>query len=64
MSVAIDQVPVFEMDSDWQNRFFLIICDNAVSRLGDEWDSGRVVGLTYFMKLAVALLNHKWLTVN
>lgn len=49
MSVAIDQVPVFEMDSDWQNRFFLIICDSAVSRLGDEWDSGRVVGVTYFM---------------
>lgn len=31
MSVAIDQVPVFEMESDWQNNVFFIICDSAVS---------------------------------
>lgn len=48
MSVAINQVPVFEMKSDWQNSVFFILCDSAVSRLGDEWDFDRVAGFTYF----------------
>lgn len=48
MSVAINQVPVFEMESDWQNSVFFIICDGAVSRLGDEWGFGKIAGLTYF----------------
>jgi hypothetical protein len=42
MSVAINQVPVFEMESDWQNSIFLIICDSAMARLGDERGFGRV----------------------
>jgi hypothetical protein len=46
MSVAIGQVPVFEMESDWQNSVFFIICDRAVSWWGDEWGFGRVALLT------------------
>jgi hypothetical protein len=36
------------MESDWQNSVFLIICDSAMARLGDEWGFGRVAGVTYF----------------
>lgn len=46
MSVAINQVPVFEMESDWQNSVFFIICDSTVSWWGDEWGFGRVAFLT------------------
>jgi hypothetical protein len=46
MSVAIDQVPVFEMESDWQNSVFFIIYDIVMSWWGDEWGFERVALLT------------------